>query len=436
MSDRSEQDADDNELKRSIGLFDVVGLGVNTVVGQGIFLLPGLAFALLGPSSLVALLIAGLLAFLIALVYSEVGSGFQSTGGAYRYAKEAFGPLAGFEVGWMLCVVCVASWAALANGFTLVLAYFWPAAGQGVLQSVIAVSLMILMATINLQGAKMGSRLSTILSVVKLVPLLVFIAAGLWAFDASKFSPLLPPLDGRLAEGVLLLLYAFVGFETAVVPAGEMKDPKRAIPLALISVLSLVCLVYVGVFAACISLHPELSGAESPVSDAAAVALGGLGGNFIAAGIVLSVLGINAAQALVGPRNIYAMAERGDLPKALAQVDSKTGVPRNAIVATLVVSALVSLSGSFAQLAVLGVLARFVQYISTCLALIVLRQRDVERGFVLPGGPFIALVTIALIVCLMVNTAPETLLAGLVAMVLGLPFYYLSRKQAEGPSAT
>jgi len=423
-------------LARSIGLVDVVGLGVNTVVGQGIFLLPGLAFALLGPASLLALLLACVLCFLLALCFAEVASRFESTGGAYRYAKEAFGPLVGFEVGWMLCIVCVISWAALANGFTLVLAYFIPAVAEGPLQSWVAVGLMTLMALINLQGAKMGSRLSTVLSVAKLVPLLIFVAVGLLAFEPSRFTPVAPEGYENLAEGVLLLLYALVGFETSVVPAGEMEHPKRAIPQALISVMALVSFLYMGVFVACISLHPDLGGSASPVSEASVFGLGTTGANFIAAGIVLSVLGINAAQALVGPRNIYAMAERGDLPEFLAELHPRTGVPQKAILATLVCAIVVSLSGTFAELAKLGVLARFVQYVATCLALVVLRKRNPGVGFAVPGGPLIALVCIGLIVWLISATDPSKLLWGVATMLLGIPFYLFSRRPEKGRNKT
>lgn len=423
----------EKELKRSLSLVDVVGLGVNAVIGQGIFLLPGLAAAALGPASVVALLLAALLAFMIALCFAEVGSRFKTTGGAYTYAREAFGPLVGFEVGWMLCVVCVISWAALANGFTLVLSYFYPAVAEGWLQPAVALGLMTIMVLINLQGAKVGGMVSTVCSVAKLLPLIVFVGGGLWAFDSAKFVPFAPEGYTNLAEGVLLILYAFVGFESSVVPAGEMENPKKAVPLSLISVMTLVCFVYTGVFLACITLHPQLAGSEAPVAEAAVELFGQNGANLIAIGIIVSVLGINAAQALVGPRKIFAMAERGDLPEFLSRVHEKSGVPRNAILATFFISAILTVSGSFKDLAVLGVLARFVQYIATCLALFVYRQRDrdneVSGGFRIPGGPVIAILTLVLIAWLMINTPTAKLGWGLIAMVIGLPLYYLSRDE-------
>jgi len=427
----------EDELKRSLSLIDVVGLGVNAVVGQGIFLLPGLAVALLGPASLVALFVAALLAFLIALCFAEVGSRFKTTGGAYAYAREAFGPFVGFEVGWMLCVVCVVSWAALANGFTLVLGYFFPEVMSGFLQKFVALTLMTLMVMVNLRGAKTGGLLSTFCSIAKLIPLIVFVVAGVSTFSVAKLQPFAPQGYGNLAEGVLLLLYAFVGFESSVVPAGEMEDPKKAVPLSLISVMALVCVLYGGVFLACLLLHPSLAGSEAPVAEAAEALFGSTGASLIAGGIVISVLGINAAQALVGPRKIFAMAERGDLPDFLARVDQRTGVPKNAILATFGVAAVLALTGSFKELAVLGVLARFVQYIATSLALFKFRALDkgTPQGFRVPGGPVISAVTLLLIIWLMANVEPIKLAYGLLAMLVAVPLYFL-RDQSEVPTGS
>lgn len=419
----------ESKLKRCLSLVDVVGLGVNAVIGQGIFLLPGLAAALLGPASIVALLCAALLALLIALCYAEVGSRFRGTGGSYAYAREAFGPLVGYEVGWMLCVVGFVSWAALANGFTIVLGVFIPAVSSGVLQKVVAVGLMTLMTGINLIGAGIGGRLSTVFSVAKLVPILVFVVAGILYFEPAAFQPFAPHGYGRLSEGILLLLYALVGFEASVVPAGEMREPHKAVPFSLIGVMLLVCAVYTGVFAACISLHPNLAGSERPVSEAAEALMGGVGGQLIALGVVVSVLGINAAQALIGPRNIFAMAERGDLPGFLSRVHEPTGVPRNAVLATYLISVALAVSGTFKGLAILGVVARFVQYIATCLALLVFRTRDTTRGevegFRVPGGSVIAALSLLLIGWLVLETPVDKLQWGLFAMVVGLPLYFL-----------
>lgn len=426
----------DGGLRRSLSLLDVMALGVNAVIGQGIFLLPGLAAAMLGPASLLALLLAAAVAFLIALCFAEVGSRFRATGGAYVYARETFGPLVGFEVGWMLCAVGIISWAALANGFTVVLGRFVPAVASGWLQPVVAIGLMVVLGGVNFFGAKLGAAVSTFFSIAKLVPVALFIVVGLFHVEGALFSPFAPKGYGDLAEGTLLLLYAFVGFESSVVPAGEMKNPQRAVPLALVSVMALVCLAYAAVFVVATGTLPAVAGHANPVAAASARFMGPLGGTLIAAGIVVSVFGINTGAALVSPRKVFAMAERGDLPASLARVHQGTGTPRVAIVVTFAIAALLSLSGTFKELAILGVVARFVQYIPTCLAVIVLRRRHGRpEGFGLPLGPLVPVLAVGLCLWLIVNTEPMKLLWGGCALLLGLPFYFLARRRRRAQEA-
>lgn len=429
----------EGKLKRSLSLFDVIALGVNAVIGQGIFLSPGLAAGKLGPACIVALLCAAGLAFLIALCFAEVGSRFKTTGGAYTYARETFGPFVGFEVGWMLCCVGVISWAALASGFGLVLGEFFPIFKSGPAHDLLAVGLLAFLAFVNIKGAKFGGGLSTFFSVAKLGPLLLFVFVGLFYLKPEGFQPFAPQGYDNLATGILILLYSLVGFESSVVPAGEMENPQKAIPIALVSVMTLVCIVYTLVFVVCIGTYPGLPGSESPVSEAAGVFMGSAGGTLVAAGIVISVFGINAASALVGPRKVFALAERGDLPKFLAYVSPETGVPRNAILVTCAASAVLAVSGKFEDLLLMGVVARFAQYLPTALAVIVLRRRDKEGegpGFRVPMGEVVAAATVVLICWLIFETPNEKRIAGLIALGLGLPFYYVAqrkRSQNEQP---
>jgi amino acid transporter len=420
---------DNSGLKRSLSLLAVMALGVNAVIGQGIFLTPGDAAALLGPASVLALLLAACLALLVALCFAEVGSRFSTTGGAYVYARETFGAFVGFEVGWMLACVGIISWAALANGFCVVLGTFVPAVAQGWLQPVAAIGLMTALAAVNLFGAKMGAAISTFFSIAKLLPLALFVALGLFNVDGALYTPFAPQGYGSLAEATILLLYAFVGFESSVVPAGEMRDPHKAVPRALLSVMGLVCVAYLAVFFVTIGTFPDVAGHGNPVAAAAAHFMGPVGGTLIAAGIVVSVFGINSGAALVSPRKVYALAERGDLPSLVARVDQRTGAPRVAILVTFLVAAGLSLTGTFKDLAILGVVARFVQYIPTCLAVIVLRHRarragvKEEKVFRVPLGPVIPVVAVLLCLWLIASSAPSKLLWGLAAMVLGVPFY-------------
>jgi len=434
-------------LQRSLTLRDVVSLGLNGVIGQGIFLLPGLAAAQLGPACLLAVIAAGVLCFLLALCFAEVGSRFQETGGAYVYARAAFGDFVGFEVGWMTCCVAVISWAALANGFTTVLAHLIPAVGEGWVKPAVAVGLISGLSIVNLFGARSGARVVLFFTVAKLIPLVLFICCGLFAMEAGLFSPFAPEGYGPFAETVLLVLYAFVGFETLVVPAGEMDNPQRAVPMALLLVMGIVSIVYVLVLIVSIGTLPELAGHANPVAGAAARTLGGSGALVIAIGICLSVFGTNSGSALVSPRRFFAFAEQGDLPRLFAYTHPKTGAPIPAILLTWILAAGLTLSGTFAELAVLSVLARFMQYVPTCVALLVFRHRDrhtssataTDTGFRLPGGPVVPLLTIGLCAWLLLHTDPSKLLKGGIALGIGIPLYFISRaakrRAAERESA-
>ncbi|MEC8194296.1 MAG: APC family permease [Myxococcota bacterium] len=424
-------------LRRSLGLATVVSLGINGVIGQGIFLLPGKAAGMMGPSAGVALLLGGVLCFLIALCFAEVSARFDGTGGAYLYTREAFGDFVGFEVGWMTLCVGIISWAALSNGFTLVLGHFIPAVAEGWVQKAVALSVITLLTLVNWRGASSGASVVKFFTVAKMIPLLVFVLVGLFFVDGARFTPFAPQGTAPLAETTMLLLYAYAGFETLVVPAGEMANPQRNVPKALFIVMAIVTTVYMGVFGVAVATFDGIAGHENPVAAASAAFLGPVGGTLIAAGICLSVFGTNSGSALVNPRRFFAMAERGDLPAFLARVDPETGAPRAAIATTWALACALSLSGTFAELAVLGVLARFAQYIPTCIAVLVFRRRDEtpHDGFRIPGGPVIPLLTVALCVLLLANTDPTRLLKGGIALVVGVPLYFLARRNRARAAA-
>ena len=424
-------------LRRSLGLATVVSLGINGVIGQGIFLLPGKAAGMMGPSAGVALLLGGVLCFLIALCFAEVSARFDGTGGAYLYTREAFGDFVGFEVGWMTLCVGIISWAALSNGFTLVLGHFIPAVAEGWVQKAVALSVITLLTLVNWRGASSGASVVKFFTVAKMIPLLVFVLVGLFFVDGARFTPFAPQGTAPLAETTMLLLYAYAGFETLVVPAGEMANPQRNVPKALFIVMAIVTTVYMGVFGVAVATFDGIAGHENPVAAASAAFLGPVGGTLIAAGICLSVFGTNSGSALVNPRRFFAMAERGDLPAFLARVDPETGAPRAAIATTWALACALSLSGTFAELAVLGVLARFAQYIPTCIAVLVFRRRDEtpHDGFRIPGGPVIPLLTVALCVLLLANTDPTRLVKGGIALVVGVPLYFLARRNRARAAA-
>ncbi len=409
-------------------------------------MLPGLAAAMMGPASMMTLLFAALLSFLIALCFAEVGSKFRGTGGAYLYALRTFGEIPGFYVGWMVLVVSISSWAAMVNALADAVARsYMPSLADGPERAIAIVAFMAVLTLVNMRGAKVGARVSVFFTVAKILPLLLFVVVGLFHINPDNFTPFAPHGYGpNFFEATLLILYAFVGFEALVVPAGEMANPRRAVPIALIAVLGIVTLLYVGVLAVATGTLPDLAGQSYPVLASAESFMGGTGAAIVGGGIIISMIGVNSAQALVGPRRVFSLAEQGHMPGFLAKV-SKRGTPNAALLVLFVIASAIALSGSFKHLALIAVVARFAQYIATCLATIVLRHRQGKAqgdaivqggGFVLPLGPAIPIAALGLCAWLLIESGRSDIrpfeMGGL-ALVAGTLWYvgiYLYRKRS------
>lgn len=421
-------DVHPESLRRSLGLLDVAAIGVNGVIGTGIFFLPGAVAEQLGPAAVLTFLVSVLLCTLVVLCFAEVGSRFRSTGGPIIYSQAAFGETAGFMVGWITWVIRVVAWGALANGLVSAIDAIVPGALD--YRVVIITALIAGLAAINIVGVKMGAVATNLFTAAKLLPIAFFIGIGVFHIDTDLFTPFAPRGLGEVAPATLVILYAFVGFEILTVPAGEMRSPRRSVPRALILVMTLVTVIYLLMWAVCQGTYPQLAGSANPVAEAAAVFMGPRGGALVAFGIFLSVLGINAGSALVAPRCLYALSHEGHLPKFLGYVHTGTHTPVVAILITAAVTLVVALSGSYVELAVISVVARFAQYIPTCLAVIHFRRRrpDEAPGFRIPGGYTVPVLAVALCAWLLVESEPDRLLWGLAGMLSGLVFYIPSRR--------
>jgi len=428
------------ELRRAVSRGQVVALALNDVVGSGIYLLPAAAAALLGPASLAAVLLAGLAVLLIVLCFAEASSRFEGTGGAYLYARAAFGDLVGFEVGWMTWLARVASVASLSAGFAQALSYLLPAAATGTGRALaIALPLEALIA-INLIGVRAGARTAVALVIAKLVPLGVFVAAGLAAFSPRVLAgqPAVAPDAEGLGEAALLLLFAYAGFENTPAPAGEFRHPRRDVPRALLTQIGIVTLLYGAVQLVALGTLPDLGASATPLADAAAGFLGGWGGWLLTAGAAVSILGTNSATVLAGPRYLFALARDGYGPRALADVDPRFRTPAMAILLQGAVALPLALSGSFTGLAALSVIARLASYLGTAAAVPVLRRKlgDQPGGFRLPGGPAIPIAAVLISLGLAASAGWKNLLAAGVALLVGLGIYALRRPAAEHGSPT
>ncbi|MET0549525.1 MAG: APC family permease [Xanthomonas sp.] len=422
-------------LVRAVSRWQIVGLSINDVIGSGIYLLPAATAALLGPLSLWAVLLAGVAVALLVLCYAQAASYFDEPGGSYLYAREAFGRFAGFEIGWMIWLTRISSAAALSNGLADAVVRFWPAAaGGGARLSIVAGSLGLLTA-INVIGVKSAARTGVALVIGKLVPLLLFVAIGVFYVDWSwAFSGKTPdPRDvGNLGEAALLLLFAYAGFENIPAAAGEYRNPRRDVPFALITMIVTVTLIYAAVQVVAQGTLPNVAQSATPLADAAS----GFGGEALAliltVGATISILGTTSNTVMLGPRFLFALAKDGYGPAFLARVHPRFRTPAAAILLQGVLSLALALSGSFVQLALLSMVTRLFAYIGTAAAVLVLARRYGDRpgALRLPGGPLIPLAALLLALALLLSASWQNLAAAGVALLVGALFYRFPRKDA------
>jgi APA family basic amino acid/polyamine antiporter len=427
-----------NQLRRDIRKWDLVALVLNFIVGAGIFGLPSRAFALAGVHSLVAYFVCAVLVLLIIFCFAEVSSRFNQTGGLYLYARETFGPLAGFEVGWFAWLVRITAFAALCNLFADYLSYFVPATASGPARTAAIVAVIGILTVTNLAGVRFAAWVGNVLTIGKLVPLALLVGVGAFFVDPARYSFAAPPNYTSFSASVLLLVFAFTGFENAVIPAGEARDPRRDLPFALITGTTIAMLLYLAIQAVCIGVLPELATSQRPLADVGGRLLGGPGAFLISLGALISVAGTMNGVMLAAPRLLFAMAEQGQLPTVLASTHRRFQTPHIAIGVSAAGMLLFTLTGTFASAATLSTTIRLVTYAVTCAALPVLRRRRAgERApFAVPGGETIAAVALLLIAWLFTSSAWPDTRAALVAAAIGLLLYgVLSRRELSTPRA-
>jgi amino acid transporter len=407
-------------LVRGIRRWDLVAFGINFVVGAGIFGLPSKVFALAGSLSLVAYVLCAAAVFLIVLCFAEVGSRFTETGGPYLFAREALGDVVGFEVGWLRSVAGVTSFAANSNLLVDYLSFGWTAANNH--RAIIITVIVLLLTTINVIGVRDAARASNIFAIGKLLPMFLFVIVGLFFIHPQNFLISTTSTFGNVSTSALLLMQAFAGFESMTIAAGEVHDPQRTVPFALFTTIVVVMLLYALIQVVCIGTLPELASSTRPLADAANRFLGPVGGYVITAGAVASITGNLNAQLFVTPRTIFAMAEQEQLPQVFAAVHNRFHTPYFSICFSAVVILAFALSGTFIQLLTIAVLARLLVYLSTCIALPVLRRRDNIRppAFKAPAGVVVATASVALCLWLLSSSTKREALTTAVAAGIGL----------------
>jgi amino acid transporter len=415
-------------LVRSLRQWELAAVAVNGVIGAGIFGLPSRVYALAGTWSLPAFFVCALLAGLIVLCFAEVSSRFTDTGGPYLYAREAFGPVAGFSVGWLLWLARITAFAANSSLLLDYAGYFYPQLAAGWERKLAAAFVVSVFLVLNLAGIRQTARASNCLSAIKLGALAIFAIAGLFFVHWDRLALTVPFVPRTFSGAVLLLVYAFTGFEMAAVPAGEARDPRSTLPAALIGSVGVTALLYFAIQMVCIGTVPGLGQSQRPLADAASCMLGGAGAVALAVVAVLAIAGNLNVLMLSASRLPFAMAERGELPAALASTHRRFRTPHIALLATATVIYLLTVSGTFSYAVTISAISRLVAYLATCLALPTLRRSAAYPPLLrLPLGSSIAAAASLAIVWLLSQCAWREARDTAIAAGVGMLIYALGR---------
>ena len=422
--------------RRVIGVLGLGLLAVNFIVGSGIFGLPGLVAAQLGPAALLAYLVVIILIFLVGLCFAETGSRVAGTGGLYAYARVAFGPIAGGIAGTLSWAAnCVVPNAAVSNLLVDTLAAEMPALGNPVPRTVILAVLYSLFVVVNVRSARHGTRLSAFLCIVKLLPLVALVAVGAFAIHGANLHWVGTPTATKIGESCVLVFFAFMGTEGALTASGEVINPARTVPRAIVLALTLVATLYIGLQLVTQGiLGSALTTSKAPLVDAALVIFGPWGERLIVAAIVISVIGYLAADFLGSPRALLALAQHGQLPRGLSSLHPRFGTPAASIVTYTMLCAVVAWSGSFRQLVIVASSGTLMMYLICCLGLLRLRAKRIAMDgepFHAPGGSFVPFAASAIIVWMLTTLEWRELIAAFTLVAVSGTVYWLQGRLAR-----
>jgi amino acid transporter len=419
-------------LLRQLTVIGLWLLIVNGMIGAGIFGLPAEAARLADTFSPWIFVICAALMLPIILSFAQLASHFGGTGGPMLYAATAFGPMVGFQVGWAFYVARLTAFAANLNLMVVTLAYFWPAAVDAAMRLALLFTTCALFVTINVVGAKRAIGWLGALTVLKFLPLIGLVALGLFQLNPAMLAPTGPATmtASDLGAAILLVIYAYVGFESGLVPGGEAKHPHRDMPRALIAALIAVSLLYAGVQAVSMAAVPDLATKTQPLVEVAATLLGPIGAVILTVGILTSIGGNLLGSSFTTPRVTYRLALDGYLPRWLGGVHSRYHTPAWSIIAYGVLCFLLAAKGSFAWLAGLSVLTRILLYLC-CIGGIprVRRLMGAVPGTLhLPGGYLIPGIAAAVCLALLTQVGAQAWLVTAAFLGAGTLLYLLAAK--------
>jgi basic amino acid/polyamine antiporter, APA family len=395
-------------LVRTIGRWSLTALMINSIIGSGIFGLPSVIAGRLGPAAPLAYVIAGAGVAVIAGCLSEVASQFREAGGPYLYTRETLGRFWGIQIAWMTWLSRIAAASGTANLFVTYLGQVLPRATQPVFRALILAVLISILAGVNYVGVRSGTRMSDFFTVTKLLLLGLFILGGLvWmkGHGSAAIVPVPHAIEARdWFDAVLVLVYAYGGFEAVLFASGEMRDPRRDVPVALLVGIATVAIIYMLVQVVVSGTLPNPGASVRPLAEAAGRIFGGRAASAFALGALVSIYGYLSANMVHTPRLTFALAERGDFPQMFARIHERFQTPHISIVLYTVLLLAFTLAGSFQWNVTLSAIARLFTYSAVAIALLILRRRRPQAdAFRLPAGKVLAILAILFCVVLLVR---------------------------------
>lgn len=419
-------------LARQLGPWALWLLVINGMIGAGIFGIPADARRLAGDFSPWLFVLGAVLIAPVMLCFAQLASALRATGGPALYARTAFGPFAGFQIGWAFYIARLFAFAANLNLLVTSIAYFWPAMGPSVRLALLA-ALCAAMVWVNITGAKAAMRSLGVLTVLKLLPLIALALVGLASLDRAVFESVAQPPGGAdLGAAALLVIYAFVGFESGLVPAGESRNPQRDIPRALLLALAVATGVYVLVQVATQRLVSDLANAERPIVDAGRELIGHTGAVIVVLAIIASVGGNLLGSMFSTARITYRLALDQQLPGLFARVHPVHGTPWFSVLVYGVAAFALAATGTFAWLAVLSVFTRLLIYLVCIVAMprVSARSPRVEANpdarIALPGGPTIPILAAIVCIGLLTRVSLDSVIATAIMLAAGSALFALS----------
>ena len=426
-------------LVRAIGRWSMAALVINSIIGSGIFGLPSDLAKLLGNASPYAVLIAGGAMGVIMACFAEVASRFTQTGGPYLYSRVAFGRLVGIEMGWMLWLVRLTAPAANASLFVIYLREFWPRVMDPLPRLCVLTLLIGILAITNLRGVRAGAEMSNIFTVAKLVPLfLVAIAGAVYVLNHQQMSNATATSVGTHSwlKAILILGFAYGGFEGALTPMSEATNPRRDTTFGLFAALITCTALYTVIQWVVVKVLADPAHSERPLAEVARLAMGNSGAALIAVGALVSIYGYLSANMLAVPRLTFALAEQQDFPAIFAAVHPRFRTPYFSILVFATLVWLFALLGNFTWNVTLSAAARLFCYGAGCAALPVLRRKQPGGArFQLPAGSLLALIGVTVCVVLITQIDLRKSLI-LVAVIITAFLNWMAVRNRESQQTT